>query len=116
MRGLSIALLIALAGCAHGGATAPYSNGRLVHPAYVEVVGEPAEIAAIRAYGIEQGVDCEGQDGQEATLRLRFPSGTAQQAIESYFGAVPFLTERRGRKVQITYDGMSRSSGCVSLP
>jgi hypothetical protein len=110
--------MIAVAGCAHAGPTDPYSNGRLVHPAYVEIVGEPAEIAPIKAHGVEQGwsVVCEGRVGQEAALRLRFPSGTARQAIESYFGAMPFLTEPRGRKLQMIYHGMARSSGCISLP
>ncbi len=118
MRSVSLALLMAAAGCIHEGGRDPYSNGRLVHPAYVEIAGEAAEIAAIRAYGVQQGwsVDCEGRVGEEATLRLRFPSGTAQQAIESYFGAGPFLTELRGRKVQMIYHGMARSSGCVSIP
>ena len=111
-------LLGLLVACAAAAPPRPYADGRLLQPAYVEVVGKASEILGIKQYGLSQGwaVDCEGSAGDEATLRLRFPAGTSQEAIESYFGGVAFLTQPRGRKVQMIYHGMERSKGCITLP
>ena len=104
-----------IAACAPNFPPRPYVEGRLLHPAFIEIAGRPNEINEIKAYASTRGwqVDCEGVAGDQATLRLRFPQGTRQDEIEGYFADI---TRPRGSKNQMVYYGMQRSRGCVTLP
>ena len=101
--------------CASTPLPGPYVGGRLVDTAYIEIAGAPDEIVAIKAYAAKQGwaEDCEGRAGKQATLRLRFPPGTTQNAIEDYFADI---LNPHGTRNQMVYAGMDKSRGCVALP
>jgi hypothetical protein len=111
------AAIVALFMAGPAAATGPYVHGRLTHPAYAEIAGRPGEIADIKTYAVAHGwaVVCDQRAGEQSTIRLRFPVGTSQKAIEGYLneGWPP----GRGSKVQMIYRGMSTSSPlCIRLP
>jgi hypothetical protein len=108
-----VALCMASSALAEG----PYVRGRLIRPAYGEIAGTPKELAEIKAYAVSHGwtVVCDQRVGALQTMRVRFPVGTSQKAIEGYFeGNWP---PGRGSKFNMIYYGMHTTSpGCILLP
>lgn len=100
-----------------GAANGPYRNGRLVDPAFVELAGTSKQIHDIKAYAAPRGwrTDCEAKAGSWNTLRLRFPPGTRQSDIETYFDT-DLRLPARANKIAMVYGERGRSAGCVRLP
>ena len=56
-------------------------------PVAVDVTGMAPQIEIIRRDVVERGwqITCEGRSGEEQVVRLAFPPGTSDEAIQSYF-------------------------------
>ena len=115
---LILALCLTIVAPSSSARAGPYIGGQLVNPAFVELAGTPVQIAAIKAYAGLQGwrIDCEGQVDTFTTLRLRFPPGTTQAAIESYF-FTDLRLPSRAFKIAMVYDEKQRwPTGCIIWP
>jgi hypothetical protein len=116
-RVATYASVVALCMVSSALAEGPYVRGRLTHPAYGEVAGTPAELAEMKTYAVAHGwvVVCDQRVGALSTMRLQFPVGTSQEAIEGYL--VGNWPPGRGSKFNMIYYGMPTTSpGCILLP
>jgi hypothetical protein len=109
--------LLLMASCSVAPPASPFVDGRLAKPAFVELAGQPSQIATIEAFARTQGwtLDCRGKAGALVTMRLKFPQGTTQTVIEDYFFG-NLSQPAPAMKITMVYDPVQRSPNCVRLP